>query len=223
MVTKVSELRNTGRPRRFQDEDVFRAASEVIASSGFARLTLAAVAANLGCTKQALIKRFGSRHGLILAHLTWVTDESAAAYERLRLEYDSPLAAFRAGYVWPSTPEQVEQHNPAGYANLLMFGIEAGLDPTLRAEFERRERIYHDNLVESVRDSVAAGELHDCDADEIAFLLLTAGSGAMVRWIANPVGSPSEVIARVFDGVLGHLIISGSTHVLRNDHHPEFG
>src|SRR5437870_5440758 len=115
MVTKVSTGRNTGRPRRFQDEDVYRAASDVIASSGYARLTLTAVALRLGCTKQALIKRFGSRHNLILAHLTWVTDESAASYEHLRLEYKSPLAAFRAGYVSPSTPEQDQQHDPAGY------------------------------------------------------------------------------------------------------------
>jgi AcrR family transcriptional regulator len=205
MVTKSRAPRDLGRPRLYQDVDIFAATSAVLAENGLQRLTLGAVANRLGCTAQALIKRFGSRQGLLLAHLEWVTDESAASYERLRQEFDSPLAAFRTGYVRPTTPEQSAQSNPVQYANMLAFMIEAGLDPVLRAELDRRDRIYHDNLAGSVRAAVAAGELRECDADEVAFLLLSAGSGAMLRWSACPDGSLNDQIARVFDAIIGPL------------------
>jgi hypothetical protein len=153
----------------------------------------------------------GSRQGLILAYLVWGTDESAGRYERLRAEYASPLEAFRAGYVSPGTPYSRERPGPSGYANLLVFGIEAGLDPVLHEELDRRERIYHQNLAESVRAAIQEGELSDCDADDIAFLLLAAGSGAMLRWIANPTGPPHEQIARVFDTIIGPYRITPLT------------
>jgi hypothetical protein len=53
-----------------------------------------------------------------------------------------------------------------------------------------------------MRSAIQAGELSECDADDIAFLLLSAGSGAMLRWIANPAGPPHEQIARVFDAII---------------------
>src|SRR6478735_3283376 len=175
MVTNKIVNRNKGRPRQFQDRDVFAAMNEVLAELGLHNLTLGSVAARLGCTSQALIRRFGSRQGLILGYLVWGTDESAGRYERLQAEYASPLEAFRAGYVSPGAPFGQERPGPSGYANLLVFGIEAGLDPVLHEELDRRERIYHQNLVASVRAAIQAGELTGCDADDIAFLLLSAG------------------------------------------------
>jgi AcrR family transcriptional regulator len=211
MVMKPSANREAGRPRLYQDADIFAATSAVLAESGVQRLTLGAVARQIGCTAQALIRRFGSRQNLLLAHLVWVTDESAASYERLRSEYSSPLAAFRAGYVSPRSPERVERTSPASYAKLLVFGIEARLDPVLRAELDRRELIYHENLAESVRAAMAAGELSGCDPDDIAFLLLSAGTGAMLRWTANPIGPPQDQIARVFDAVVGPYVTDSKT------------
>ena len=203
MVTNDISNRNRGRPRQFHDRDVFAAMNEVLAELGLHNLTLGSVATRLGCTSQALIRRFGSRQGLILAYLVWGTDESAGRYERLQAEYASPLEAFRAGYVSPSAPFGQERPGPSGYANLLVFRIEAGLDPVLHEELDRRERIYHQNLVASVHAAIQAGELSECNADDIAFLLLAAGSGAMLRWIANPEGPPHTHIARVFDAIIG--------------------
>jgi AcrR family transcriptional regulator len=212
MVTNKIVNRNRGRPRQFQDRDVFAAMNEVLAELGLHNLTLGSVAARLGCTSQALIRRFGSRQGLILGYLVWGTDESAGRYERLQAEYASPLEAFRAGYVSPGAPFGQERPGPSGYANLLVFGIEAELDPVLHEELDRRERIYHQNLAESVRAAIQAGELSECDADDIAFLLLAAGSGAMLRWIANPVAPPHEQIARVFDAVIGPYRIEAAAN-----------
>ncbi len=202
MVTNSSANREVGRPRLYQDADIFAATSAVLAEHGLHRLTLGGVAERLGCTAQALIRRFGSRQDLLLAHLVWVTDQSSANFAQLRSKYSSPLEALRAGYVKPPAPGRTDQPDPAGYANLLVFGIEAGLDPILRAELDRRERIYHENLAGSVRAAVAAGELTACNPDDIAFLLLSAGSGAMLRWTANPVGPPRDQIARVFDTIV---------------------
>jgi AcrR family transcriptional regulator len=211
MVTNPGANREAGRPRLYQDADIFAATSAVLAEHGVQRLTLGAVARQIGCTAQALIRRFGSRQNLLLAHLVWVTDASAANYERLRCEYASPLEAFRTGYVSPRSPERVEGTSPASYAKLLVFGIEAGLDPVLRAELDRRELIYHQNLADSVRAAMAAGELTGCDPDDIAFLLLSAGAGAMLRWTANPIGPPQAQIARVFDAVIGPYQTAATT------------
>lgn len=202
MVTNSSASREVGRPRVYQDADIFEATSAVLAEHGLHRLTLGGVAERLGCTSQALIRRFGSRQELLLAHLVWVTDNSARYFERLREEFDSPLEAFRTGYVSPDTPAQDAHSSPSKYANLLVFNIEAGLDPVLRAELDRRERLYQDNMADSVRAAMAAGELVGCDPDEVAFLLHAAGSGAMLSWSSNPVGEPRDRIARIFDAII---------------------
>jgi len=207
MVTNSGAHREAGRPRLYQDADIFAATSAVLAEHGLHRLTLGAVAEQLGCTAQALIRRFGSRQGLLLGHLVWVTDDSARSYEQLRSKYDSPLEAFRTGYIFPQTPARIVQPSPAAYANFLVFGIETGLDPVLRAELDRRERIYHENLADSVRAAIAAGELGGCNPDDIAFLLLSAGSGAIMRWTANPVGPPQDLIARVFDAIIAPYLV----------------
>lgn len=185
--------------------------NEVLTELGLHNLTLGSVAKRLGCTSQALIRRFGSRQQLILSYLIWGTDESAGRYERLQATCESPLEAFRAGYVSPDASYRADQAGPSGHANLLVFGIEAGLDPVLHEELDRRERIYHQNLADSVRAAIQAGELSECDADDIAFLLLSAGSGAMLRWIANPDGPPHEQIVRVFDAIVGPYRIKQPT------------
>ena len=210
MVTNSATGREAGRPRLYQDEDIFRATSDVVSQYGLHRLTLGAVAERLGCTAQALIRRFGSKQGLLLKHLVWVTDESAASFARLRDAYDSPLEAFRAGYVSPHSPERLALSSPGSYANLRLFSIEAALDPVLREELDRRQRVYRDNMASSIRAAVAVGELTGCDPEDVAFLLLAAGSGVMHQWTSDQVGHPREQIARIFDTVIAPYLTERS-------------
>lgn len=202
MVTNAESGREAGRPRRFQDAEVFEATNRVLARQGLHKLTLDAIAKEVGCTPQALIRRFGSRRRLLLGHLIWVTDESSASFARLRGRFSSPLEALRIGYIHPEGPDSREQASPASYANLVVFGVEAGQDPELREELIRRERLYHQNLADGVRLAMEAGELAGCDPDNVAFLLLSAGSGALLRWAANPVDLPVDQITRVFDAIV---------------------
>jgi AcrR family transcriptional regulator len=200
MVTNAATGREAGRPRRFENVDVFSATSKILAEQGLPNLTLHAIATEIGCTPQALIRRFGSRRSLLLAHLTWVTDESAERFAKLRARFDSPLEALRTGYIRSESPDALQR--AAGYANLVIFGIEASQDPELRRELRRREQIYHQNLAEGVRLAIAAGELAGCDPDDLAFLLLAAGGGVMVRSASNPDRPPAEQITRVFDALI---------------------
>jgi AcrR family transcriptional regulator len=51
-----------GRPRIFTDEAIYLATTRAIARWGYARITLDEIASDLGCTRQALARRFGSKH-----------------------------------------------------------------------------------------------------------------------------------------------------------------
>ena len=56
-----------GRPRGVDDAVILRAAVEVIGRVGPAKLTLAAVADEVGLVPGTLVQRFGSKRGLLLA------------------------------------------------------------------------------------------------------------------------------------------------------------
>ena len=105
MVTKEPERRHVGRPRTYNDDEVFLATAAVLARNGHAGLTLAAVAADLGCTAPALNNRFGSKGDLLIAFLEWSTALAQTRFDQVRAEHSSPLAALRDPSAWrPQAP-----------------------------------------------------------------------------------------------------------------------
>ncbi len=57
----------TPRPRKASDEEIFAAAHRIMSRLGPAQWTLADIAAEAGLTAGALVQRFGSKRGLLLA------------------------------------------------------------------------------------------------------------------------------------------------------------
>jgi len=100
-VTSIPPKRNAGRPRAFADEAVFPATAHTLARLGYGRVTLAAVSAEVGCTRQALLRRFGSKHALVRACLQWIVTGTADVYRAIRTARDSPLQALRAHFLLP--------------------------------------------------------------------------------------------------------------------------
>src|SRR5919198_3056525 len=83
------------RPRKASDNEVFAAVGRTMVRVGPAQLTLAEIAAEAGLTAGALVQRFGSKRGLLLAmseHVARTTDEF---FTELRAAHASPLAALR--------------------------------------------------------------------------------------------------------------------------------
>ncbi|MCC6703358.1 MAG: helix-turn-helix transcriptional regulator, partial [Thermomicrobiales bacterium] len=95
------------RKRRFENEDAFWATTRVLMTDGYARLTLAAVGKELGCSAPALSKRFGSKRGLIEAYLEWSEETIRERFALVRGRFASPLEALLNRYLLPGDrPEE---------------------------------------------------------------------------------------------------------------------
>src|SRR5262245_8316850 len=84
------------RPRKASDAEVFAAAHRVMSRLGPSQLTLAEIAAEAGLTPGALVQRFGSKRGLLLALAEQSADSPRATFAELRAAHGAPLAALRA-------------------------------------------------------------------------------------------------------------------------------
>src|SRR5262245_25321318 len=90
----IYNRRMSPRPRQASDEDILKAAFRAITRLGPARLTLADVAAEAGVSAPALVQRFGSKRGLLLAAAADAASGGDYIFPGLRAKYRSPYAAL---------------------------------------------------------------------------------------------------------------------------------
>ena len=199
---KPVKPRRAGRPRAFSDPDVFLATADALSRLGYGRLTLEAVAERVGCTRQALVRRFGSKHGLVRAYLGWVVEDAAGRYRAIRATHPSPLAALRTRFLLPVQERPYEVADPAGQANILAFFVGARDDPEFRALLARLMSVYEAEVAALLAEAREAGELVAADPAEVGHLLIAATTGALLLWAANPDGPVTDRIARAFDAVI---------------------
>lgn len=202
MVTNQTTAREPGRPRTFSDEDAFLATANALARLGYGRLTLEAVADQIGCTRQALVRRFGSKHALVLAYLGWVNEAAAERYRAARRVHPSPLAALRARFLLPVAERPYEVADPVGQGNIVAFFVGSRDDPEFRPLLARLMEIYHAEVTGLLIAAGDAGDLALPDPAALAHTLIAATTGELVLWAANPDGTAVERIARVFDAVV---------------------
>ncbi len=191
MITKVNARRQAGRPRTYEDAEVFSATAAVLARGGFPGLTLAAVAVELGCTAPALNKRFGSKRDLLFAFLEWSTALARERFRRVRAEHASPLAALRARFAMPVEERRDEVADSVHYANLVTLHLAAAADPMLRPAIERRRRLFEDEIAGLLADAKAAGELVECDPNRLGWVVLAALTGVAQM---TAIGAPGAAI-----------------------------
>src|SRR5215510_3207827 len=84
------------RPRKASDEEVFAATQRAMMRLGPAQLTLAEIASEAGLTAGALVQRFGSKRGLLLAMMERMAEWPRQFFGELRAAHGSPLAALYA-------------------------------------------------------------------------------------------------------------------------------
>src|SRR5688500_20325968 len=84
------------RPRKASDDEIFRAAYQVMQRLGPTELTLADIAAEAGLTAGALVQRFGSKRDLLLKLSERFSEGTTEMFAQLRRGHRSPLAALRA-------------------------------------------------------------------------------------------------------------------------------
>jgi AcrR family transcriptional regulator len=165
-------------------------------------LTLAAVAAEVGCTRQALVRRFGSKHALVRAYLGWTVAATSDGYREIRAAHASPLAALRARFLLPVEDRPHEVADPVGHGNILAFFVGARDDPDYRALLAQLMSVYQAEVARLVAEAQQAGELAAGDPAVIAHVLIAATTGELLLWSADPTGTAVDRIARVFDAVI---------------------
>jgi AcrR family transcriptional regulator len=201
-VTSITPKRDIGRPRAFTDDQVFLATAHALAQLGYGRLTLAAVAAEVGCTRQALVRRFGSKHALIHAYLEWVIAGTPEVYRAIRAAHTSPLAALRARFLLPVEARPHEVADPAGHGNILAFFVGARDDPDYRTLLAHLMTVYQQEVTHLLTEAHHTHELTPCDPATLAHTLIAATTGELLLWAANPTDSPVTRIAHIFDAVM---------------------
>lgn len=165
------------RPRTLSDDQILAKLGGVLEEAGTA-WTLAAAAASLGLHPATLIKRFGSRHGLLLAlSRRWVASQPTAPVT------NDP---YRELLAWVHSPSPSETSGAQRLARIDML-VEDLRDPELRALLHvgwQRNVLYLTGLVEQ---SQAAGRISpSLPPQTVAQLLLDAAHGALLRDAVAP-------------------------------------
>jgi AcrR family transcriptional regulator len=199
----TGSIRKVGRPRAFEDADVFKAISTVLVRDGFHELTLSAVANELHVSTPALARRFGDKHEMLEAYLA-ASDANIARYlERLKQEYSSPLDSLRARWRLPvrNTPEEYEGRE--GAAAWVQFLLCVRTDPAYGPMLERHTRFWEDGVCERLETAHDAGEIIETDFAMLAHVLCSAMTGSMLFWFEHRRGDLWDDITAIFDFVIG--------------------
>lgn len=172
------------RPKRDPDTVLIDAAAAVITERGSAAWSLADVAILVGLSPAALIKRFGSKRGLLLAVVrSWVDSIPESADDAGR----DPLAELESlvGELFAGLDDVAD---PVGHLSLLLAEIaDPDVRPLVHEGWRRQERLVA-SLVDQARASGALGAAPD-DAGAMIFALV---QGNALRWSVRPEGSLPE-------------------------------
>ncbi|GAA0947863.1 helix-turn-helix domain-containing protein [Nonomuraea longicatena] len=188
-----------GRPRGIGDREILRAAAEVIGRVGPAKLTLAAVAREVGLVPGTLVQRFGSKGGLLLALGEQAAEDADAMPGRVREERETALdalASLVAGWMEPmNTPERFANH----LAFLCMDLTDPGLHaPALRVHLAQRRAVQS-----LLAEAVETGELRPgVDVVPLARSVQAVSAGAGLTWALERRGTLSQAVAHELDTLL---------------------
>ena len=173
------------------DATILAAAARAVGEVGPARLTLADVGRRVGLSAAALVLRFGSKRGLLLALAASGGDVMPTGV-RAAAEADDPLAALVA--VLTEHAAAVEE--PGTYANHLAFLLLDLADP----EFQTLSRRHTDAVTAAIADVLASAAARDLlpsrtDTAELARLVHAVYNGALITWGMAPDGRPQAAVA----------------------------
>jgi AcrR family transcriptional regulator len=185
------------RPRTVSDEAILDAVLALAHRVGPARVTFAAVAAEVGLSAATLVQRFGTKRDLLLAadkrgidHWVGALDRSTAA---------SPLTRVVEGLVLAvegvATPELM-----ANSVAMLQLDL---ADPDFHAETLRGARAVRARIERDLSAALDAGELHaGTDVAALAALVETTYHGAMIGWAIHRERSLADWMRAQVEAVL---------------------
>ncbi|MDZ5661033.1 TetR/AcrR family transcriptional regulator [Nocardioides sp. zg-1308] len=180
------------RPRTVSDDDFVAAAATAAARRGDGSWSLSEVAAEVGVTPAAVVKRFGSKRGLLLAVVTaWVRD--LPVYDPASV--DDPLGHVRDWVTgWLATtadPGQV-----VGHLTLLLDEIVDDETRPLLARGREGQAAY---LRSALRDAYDRGQLRREPPADTAALWLDLLAGVAVASAIDRTGQAATRALAVID------------------------
>ncbi len=185
------------RPQTVSDEAILDAVLGLAYRIGPARLTFAAVAAEVGLSAATLVQRFGTKRGLLPAadkrgidHWVSALDRSTAASPLARVVEGLVLAVDRV-----ATPELM-----ANSVAMLQLDL---ADPDFHAETLRGARAVRAHIERDLGAALDAGELRaGTDVAPLATLGETTYHGAMVGWAIHRERALAEWMREQVEAVL---------------------
>jgi AcrR family transcriptional regulator len=199
------------RPRKASDAEILAAAHRVMSRRGPVHLTLGEIAAEAGLTPGALVQRFGSKRGLLLALAEQGADSPRAIFAELRAAHASPLAALRA---YADCFAQMGE-SPGALAHHLAYLQIDLTDPEFHQHTRAMARSTSQALRELLDAAVAAGELvSGVDTDGLARAVQVALSGSLMMWAFYRDGPAADWMRTDLDAVL-HPFLNASGPVGR--------
>jgi AcrR family transcriptional regulator len=195
-------------PRRpkVSDEEVFAAAGRVMSRVGPAQLMLADIAAEAGLTAGALVQRFGSRRGLLLAVSARAAETTPAMFAELRAVHMSPLAALRAYADCMAAMGE----SPSALAHHLAYLQMDLTDPDFHRHTMTQAHATRAALRELVAAAIDAGELaSNADPDALARTVEVTVGGSLMAWAFYREGKAADWVRADLDAVLGPYRVKG--------------
>ena len=183
MVYYLSSM--TPRPRTIDDAGILEAAGRIISRHGPAKFTLADVGDEIGLSAAALVRRFGSKRGLMLALARSARDSVDACFEIVRRAHRSPLAALLAAATemtrFVSSPEEMSNH--------LAFLQTDLSDPDFYQVMLENSRRIIDGYRRLLDDAIKAGEIVRCDTQRVARAVDAMSGGSLIGWAVHRGGT----------------------------------
>jgi AcrR family transcriptional regulator len=199
------------RPRAASDEAILAATARAMTRLGPTRLTLADVAREVGLSPAALVQRFGSKRGLLLAIASRAPEGNAQIFEGLHRAHRSPIARLLALADCMSelgrTPEEI--------SNSLAFLQIDLTDPEFHRSALAASRGIHAGITRLVAEAIRAGALVRCDPGRLARTLQATLNGSLLNWAIHRKGSLRNWIRRDIETLLRHYArpkAQGSRH-----------
>jgi AcrR family transcriptional regulator len=205
----VYYLSTVGRRRTVSDDEILHATMSAMSRHGPIDMTLAHVAGAVGVTPAALIKRFGSKRGLLLAVSRAGSTGMAAAFAQLRASAKSPLAAL----IDATTQLARGTRSPEEAAHHLAFLHTDVTDPDFRKPMVEMTRATLAGYTNLIGDAIAKRELRDCDPPTLARVLYAIVGGSMITWAVLRKGSAEACVRADIEAALAPYRVKGRSGV----------
>lgn len=188
-----------GRPRGIGDREILRAAAAVIGRVGPAKLTLAAVAREVGLVPGTLVQRFGSKGGLLLALGEQAAKDADALAGHVREEHETALDALTSLVTgWMDS-----MNTPERFANHLAFLCMDLTDPQLHEHALRVHLAQRRAIQRLLTEAMDMGELRpNVKVVPLARSVQAIIAGAGLTWALERRGTLSQALAQELDTLL---------------------